>query len=66
MIERSAQTFSAQRFEERFGSWTSSPKIVDVRPKRSVCAPVMGRNFLTPGIRAEGSGRPRENPTQEV
>ena len=34
-----------------FGSWTSAPKIVDVCTKKCVfpVAPVVGRNFLTPG-----------------
>ena len=50
--------FFVQSFQEPFGSWTSAPRIVDVHTKKCVCvcvcvcfpeAPMMERNFLTPG-----------------
>ena len=49
---KSMQTFSGDKvFQEPFGSWTSAPKIMDVRTEKRIfpMAPVMGRNFLTPG-----------------
>ena len=57
MPKTSTQTFSHKAFfREPFGSWTSAPKIVDVRPKKCffLRPPPMGRNFLTlghPGVR---------------
>ena len=56
--KRTTQTFLYKVFQQPFGSWTSAPKIVDVRAEnrgrphqkvRFPAAPVVGRNFLTPG-----------------
>ena len=46
-----ANFFCTKFFRQPFGSWTSTPKIVDVRTKKCVFLRprVVGRNFLTPG-----------------
>ena len=43
--------FLRKVFPQPFRSWTSAPKIMDVRTKKCIfpAAPVVGRNFLTPG-----------------
>ena len=50
--QKSMQTFFVKVFRQPFGSWTSAPQeIVDVphQKVRFPAAPVVGRNFLTPG-----------------
>ena len=66
-----AKCFVQSFFRQPFGSWTSAPKIVDVRTKRCVfaAAPVVGRNVLTPGhpgVRVRNVRGKIPNPDQEV
>ena len=65
-IRKSTQFFWTKFFGESFGSWMSAAKNCE-RPHQIVCfpaAPVLGKNFLSLGIRV--SGRKGQECPQEI
>ena len=64
---KSTQTFLYKVFQKPFGSWTSAPKIVDVRTKKCVfCGPGDGEKLFDPGSsKRKGQECPREIRTKK-
>ena len=63
-----ANVFLYKVFRRPFGSWTSAPKIVDVRTKKCVFLRPRwwGETFWPRVVRAQGSGMSAGNPDQKV